>query len=320
MCGHLLQSHLVLAASQRPTPQPHPPVLPAFRTGRRCASRAAVRVVVPHLGSPGSAYWGPLTTWSCSAGWLATCSCSAIPLPSGAGGSSGASIRRPDPSGTSAFATMDSMAWPAFSVTMSMNADSLGAKERRGYARCTSSAADQARSPAPQRQAKQSAPLSDLDVQLLPAASVAAILARWGILQARVVQLRHRAGTKTAWRQPSGASRQRPPAVRLMARCLPVGAAPHRSLASPQPGQLRRQRPDAVLQILQVSAAVERPPMDAAGPAAPIAGLRGARRGIVGLRPAGTGVALAEPGAGRDGDLSGPAGLPATHEVSPPLT
>ena len=42
------------------------------------------------------------------------------------------------------------------------------------------------------RQAKQSAPLSDLDVQLLPAASVAAILARWGILQARVVQLRSR--------------------------------------------------------------------------------------------------------------------------------
>ena len=73
------------------------------------------------------------------------------------------------------------------------------------------------------RQAKQSAPLSDLDVQLLPAASVAAVLARWGILQARVVQLRHRAGTKTAWRPPCGAPRQRPPAVRLMGRCLPVG-------------------------------------------------------------------------------------------------
>jgi hypothetical protein len=28
LCGHLLQSHLVLAASQRPTPQPHPPVYP----------------------------------------------------------------------------------------------------------------------------------------------------------------------------------------------------------------------------------------------------------------------------------------------------
>jgi hypothetical protein len=170
------------------------------------------------------------------------------------------------------------------------------------------------------RQAKQSAPLSDLDVQLLPAASVAAVLARWGILQARVVQLRHRAGTKTAWRQPSGAPRQRPPAVRLMARCLPVGAAPHRSLASPQPVQLRRQRPGAVLQILQFSAAVERPPGEAAGPAAPIAGLRGARTRVVGLRPAGTGVALAESRAGRDRDLPGPAGLPVAHQVSPPLT
>jgi hypothetical protein len=65
--------------------------------------------------------------------------------------------------------------------------------------------------------------------------------------------------------------------------------------------------------------AVERPAVNAARPAAPVAGLRGARTGVVGLRPAGAAVALAEPRSGRDGDLPGPARLPAAHQTSPPL-
>lgn len=112
--------------------------------------------------------------------------------------------------------------------------------------------------------------------------------------------------------------RQSAPSVNLIARSFSNRAALQCLLGSPQPVQLRCQGPGAVLQILQVSAAVERPPVAAAGPAAPIAGLRGTRRGVVGLRPTGTGMALAESRAGRDGDLPGPAGLPATHEVSPP--
>jgi hypothetical protein len=168
------------------------------------------------------------------------------------------------------------------------------------------------------RQATQSAPLPDLDVQLLPAAGVAAVMA-WGILQARMVQLRHRSGAKTAWRQPSGSPRHRTPASAVMAGCLPVGAAPHRSLAPPQPVQFYRQRSGAVLQVLQVTAAVERPAVDAARTAASVAGLRGARTGVVGPRPATACVALVEPRAGRDGDLPGPTRLPAAHQVSPPL-
>jgi hypothetical protein len=141
----------------------------------------------------------------------------------------------------------------------------------------------------------------------------------WGIPQARVVQIRHRAGLGTASGQPSGSPAAAPASRRrrgplLLGRC---GACP--LLGSPQPLQLRRQRPGVVLQILQLVAAVERPPVAAAGPTAPIAGLRGARTGVIGPRPAGTGVALAEPRAGRDGDLPGPAGLPAAHQVSPPL-
>jgi hypothetical protein len=65
--------------------------------------------------------------------------------------------------------------------------------------------------------------------------------------------------------------------------------------------------------------AVERPAVDAARLAAPVAGLRSARTGVVGLRPAGAPVGLAEPRSGWDGDLPGPAGLPAGHQVSPPL-
>ena len=64
--------------------------------------------------------------------------------------------------------------------------------------------------------------------------------------------------------------------------------------------------------------AVERPPMDTAGPAAPVAGLGGARTGVVGFGPARAAAGLVDPRAGRDGDLPGPAGLPAAHEVSPP--
>ena len=157
------------------------------------------------------------------------------------------------------------------------------------------------------------------EFQLLPAAGVAAVLPWWGALQARVVQVRYRAGVGAAWRQFGGAPRQRPPAVTVMTRCLPGGGALHRALGPPQPVQLRRQRPGAVLQILQVAVAVERPAVDAARPAAPVAGLRGARTGVVGLRPAAASVALVQPGAGRDGDLPGPARLPAAHKPSPPL-
>jgi hypothetical protein len=143
-------------------------------------------------------------------------------------------------------------------------------------------------------------------------------MARW-ILQARVVQLRHRAGVGAAWRQPSGAPRQRPPAGAVMAGCLPVGAAPHRSFAPPQPVQLRRQRSSAVLQVPQIAVAVERLAVDAARPAAGVAGLWGARTGVVRPRPAAASMGLVESGSGRDGDLPGSARLPAAHQVSPPL-
>jgi len=104
-----------------------------------------------------------------------------------------------------------------------------------------------------------------------------------------------------------------------VAGCVSGGAASHRPLCLPQPVQLCRQRPGAVLQVLQVAAAVERPPVDAARPTAGVAGVRGARMGVVGPWPTGTSVAAADPRAGRDGDLPWPAGLPATHQVSPPL-
>src|SRR5215207_7784881 len=144
-------------------------------------------------------------------------------------------------------------------------------------------------------------------------------MAWWRVLQAQIVQLRHRTKVGAAWRQPSRAPRQSPPAATVMGRCVSGGAALHRPLGPPQPVQLPRQRPGAVLQILQVAVAVERPPVNVARPAAPVAGLRSARTGVVGRRPASAAAGLVQPRAGRDGDLPGPARLPAAHEASPPL-
>src|SRR5215218_1580629 len=141
-------------------------------------------------------------------------------------------------------------------------------------------------------------------------------MAWWRVLQAQIVQLRHWTKVGAVWRQPSRAPRQSLPAATVMGRCVSGGAALHRALGPPQPVQLRRQRPGAVLQILQVAVAVERPAVDAARPAAPVAGLRGARTGVIGLRPAAASVALVQPGSGRDADLLGPARLPAAHKLS----
>ena len=123
-------------------------------------------------------------------------------------------------------------------------------------------------------------------------------MAWWGVLQARVVQVRHHAGVETAWHQPSGSLRQRLPAVNGIARSLSHGATLARPPDPPQPVQLCRQRPGAVLQVLQVAAAVERPAIEVAGPAAPIAGLRRARTGVVGLRPASAAAPLSNPDPG----------------------
>jgi hypothetical protein len=139
----------------------------------------------------------------------------------------------------------------------------------------------------------------------------------WGVLQARVVQIRHCEAGGVA--PPSCAPRPSPPAVTVMARSFSGSAALHRPLGLPQPVQLRRHWPGAVLQVLQVAVAVERPAVDAARSAAPVAGLRGARTGVVGLRPAGASVGLVDPRSGRDGDLPRPASRPAAHEASPPL-
>jgi hypothetical protein len=100
----------------------------------------------------------------------------------------------------------------------------------------------------------------------------------------------------------------------LLARC---GACP--PPGPPQPVQLCGQRPGAVLQVLQVAVAVEGPAVAAARPAAPVAGLRGARTGVVGPRPARASAAPVNPRAGQDADLPGPARCPAAHEPSPPL-
>jgi len=144
-------------------------------------------------------------------------------------------------------------------------------------------------------------------------------MAWWRVLQAQIVQLCHWTKVGAAWRQPSRAPRQNPPAATVMGRCVSGGADLHRPLGPPQPVQLPRQRPGAVLQVLQVAVTVERPPVNVTRPAAPVAGLRGARMGVVGLRPARAAAGLVQPRAGRDGDLPGPARLPAAHEASPPL-
>jgi hypothetical protein len=157
------------------------------------------------------------------------------------------------------------------------------------------------------------------DVQLLPTAGVAAVMPWWGILEASVVQIRHRAEMGAVWHQPSSSLRQRPPAATLMGSSFSGRPALHRPLGVPQPVQLRRQRPGAVLQILQVAEAVERPPIGTARPAAPIAGLRGARTSVVRLGPAAATASLVDPRARREGDLPGPTSLPAAHQVSPPL-
>src|SRR5215211_7612352 len=155
--------------------------------------------------------------------------------------------------------------------------------------------------------------------QLLPTAGVAAVMAWWRVLEAWVVQLGHRAGATAPWRQPSRAPRQSRPAGIVVACWVSGGAALHRPLGLPQPAQLRGHRPGAVLQVLQVGVAVEGPAVDATSPAAPVAGLRGARTGVVGLWPTGASMALVDPRSGRETDLPGPTGRPAGHQLSPPL-
>jgi len=155
------------------------------------------------------------------------------------------------------------------------------------------------------------------DLQLR-STGVTAIMVRW-ILQTRVVQLCYWTKVGATWHQPGRSPWQSPPATTIIAAPFSGSAAPHRPLGPPQPLQLCRQRPAAVLQILQIAVAVERPAVNTAGQATPVAGLRGARTGVVRRRPASAAAGLAEPRAGRDGDLPGPARLPAPHEASPPL-
>jgi hypothetical protein len=92
--------------------------------------------------------------------------------------------------------------------------------------------------------------------QLSPAAGVTAVMAWRRVLQARVEPLCHRTNVGAVWRQPSRSPWQRPPAVIVTAAVFSGGAALHRPLGLPQPVQLRRQRPGAMLQILQVGVAV----------------------------------------------------------------
>jgi hypothetical protein len=89
------------------------------------------------------------------------------------------------------------------------------------------------------------------------------------------------------WRQPSCSPRRRPPAVNIMAapvlrQCRPA-SSPWPATAGCTPPPAARCR----LQVLQVAVAGERPAVDAARPAAPVAGLRAARTRVIGLGPAG---------------------------------
>jgi hypothetical protein len=131
------------------------------------------------------------------------------------------------------------------------------------------------------------------------------------------------AGPGSTGPSPCGCGDGVAPAQRLPA-ATPASRQRHRPLSlaqcdacpppdPPQPVQLCRQWPGALLQVLQVAAAVERPAIEVAGPAPPIAGLRRARMGVVGLRPASAAAALVEPGSGREGNLAGPASLLAGH-------
>jgi hypothetical protein len=156
------------------------------------------------------------------------------------------------------------------------------------------------------------------DFRLLSPAGVAAVVPWWGVLQARVVQVRHGREAGVGRRRLSCCPRRRWPAASVTAGCWSGGAAPHRPLGPPQAVQLRRHGPAAVLQVLQLASAVERSAAEAARLAAPVAGLRGARTGVVGLRPAGAAAALVEPRSGRDADLPGPARVPAAHTCHRP--
>jgi hypothetical protein len=132
----------------------------------------------------------------------------------------------------------------------------------------------------------------------------------WGLL-ARAVDPSPRGASQAA---PRGGAGQR----QRMATLLPAHCGVCPSPDPPQPVQLRYQRPAAVLQVLQVDVAVERPAVDAAYPAAPVAGLRSAPTRVVGLRPAGASIGLVDPRSGLDAELPGPARLPAAHQASPP--
>src|SRR5215218_195827 len=116
-----------------------------------------------------------------------------------------------------------------------------------------------------------------------------------------------------------GSLRQRLAAVNGIARSLSHGVTLARTPDPPQPVQLCRQWPGAVLQVLQVAAAVERPAIEVAGPAPPIAGLRRARTGVVGLQPASAARPLPNPDPGAR--VISP-GRPVFWRVtrSPPLT
>ena len=112
-------------------------------------------------------------------------------------------------------------------------------------------------------------------------------LADWGAL-ARTSDLRYRIGPTL---RRLGAMRRRGSAGRPL-HLLPAAPwCPGPAGGHPRGGRplgterdRRRQWPGAALQVLQVAAAVERPPVDAARPTAGVTSLRGARLGVVGPR------------------------------------
>jgi hypothetical protein len=92
-------------------------------------------------------------------------------------------------------------------------------------------------------QPERSSAMRQAAFRLSPAAGGVAVMAWRRVLQARVEQLCHRTNVGAAWRQPSRALWQRPPAITVTAAVFPGAAALHRPLGLPQPVQLRRQRP-----------------------------------------------------------------------------